>query len=98
MMEAAMRNKLIAVQLWEENDVRNPEVDFNGAWSVLARLGVPYRFGGRTIDGQVEYLVLNPASGEVVASGRGATSAQAMCRAALTARARCAGALVQVTH
>ncbi len=85
-----MREQLIAARLWDERDVRNPATDLTCAWKVLARLGAPYRFGGRSLNGQIEYLVLHPASGEVLASGRGLTSAQAMCQAALSARDRSA--------
>lgn len=81
-----MREKLIEMELWDAKDQRNPTQDVICAWSVLSRLGAPYRFGGRTPDGRLEYLVLNLAGGEVVASGRGTTPAEAMCRAALAAR------------
>ncbi|MDO3377729.1 hypothetical protein [Geoalkalibacter halelectricus] len=81
-----MRDELIRVKLWDEGDGRNPTQDMVCAWSVLARLGAPYRFGGRAPDGQVEYLVLDPADGHVVASGRGTTPEEAMCCAALAAR------------
>ena len=80
-----MRDQLIAARLWDEKDARNPSADLTCAWKVLARLGAPYRFGGRGLNGQIEYLVLSPASGEVIACGRGADSAQAMCQAALSA-------------
>lgn len=81
-----MREKLIEAELWDATDQRNPTQDVICAWSVLSRLGAPYRYGGRTPDGRLEYLVLNLAGGEVVASGCGATPAEAMCRAALAAR------------
>ena len=81
-----MRGKLIAVQLWEEKDVRDPSTDVTCAWKVLARLGAPCRYGGKAPDGNLEYLVLDPDDGAVRASGRGATQARAMCAAALAAR------------
>ena len=81
-----MRERLIRMKLWDEGDRRNPAQDMICAWSVLARLGAPYRFGGRTPDGRVEFLVLDLADGRVVASGCGTTSEEAMCRAALAAR------------
>lgn len=80
-----MRGKLIAVQLWEEKDARDPSSDVTCAWKVLARLGVPYRYAGKAPDGGLEYLVLDPENGMVHASGRGRTPAQAMCAAALAA-------------
>lgn len=81
-----MRRKLIEERLWDEADGRNPAEDMICAWSVLARLGAPYRYAGMAPDGRKEFLILNTRDGSVLASGRGATSAEAMCEAALAAR------------
>ncbi len=80
-----MRQKLIEMRLWEENDAGDPATDVICAWKVLARLGVPYRYAGKAPDGCLEYLVLDSREGQVRASGRGSTQAQAMCAAALAA-------------
>ena len=81
-----MRRKLIEERLWDEADGRNPAEDLICAWSVLAKLGAPYRYGGMAPDGRMEFLILNTRDGSVMASGRGVTSAEAMCEAALAAR------------
>jgi hypothetical protein len=81
-----MRQKLIDANLWERDNGSDPAQSFSGAWTVLARLGAPCRFGGRIGDGQFEYLVVDPHSGLPVACGRGASLQEAMCQAALAAR------------
>jgi len=81
-----MRQRLIDANLWDQNNSNDPVHSIIGAWTVLARLGAPCRFGGRSQDGQFEYLVVDPQTGTPVASGRGASLPEAMCQAALTAR------------
>jgi hypothetical protein len=93
-----MRQKLVRNKLWEEADGRNPAEDMVCAWSVLARLGAPYRYAGMAPDGRMEYLVLNAGDGSVLASGKGHTSAEAMCQAALAASCLRTGDEVSSSH
>lgn len=81
-----MEQRLIDAQLWAKADGHINELGFNDAWQVLSRLGAPYRFVGKAFDGRFEYLVFHPKTGDVVASGRGESTPQAMCEAALAAR------------
>ena len=81
-----MRQKLIDANLWDRDNCSDPAQSITGAWTVLARLGAPCRFGGRMGDGRFEYLVVDPQSGLPVACGRGTSLQEAMCQAALAAR------------
>ena len=81
-----MEKRLIDAQLWSQADGHLTEQDYGAAWRVLARVGAPYRFSGKSCNGQFEYLVLHPQTGEVIATGRGKTSTAAMCEAALAAQ------------
>lgn len=81
-----MRQRLIEADLWDPSNNDDPTRSILGAWSVLARLGKPCRFAGRTPDGRFEYLVVDPGSGTPIASGHGVSMQEAMCRAALRAR------------
>ena len=81
-----MRQQLIDADLWDRDNGGDPVQSITGAWTVLARLGAPWRFGGRTLEGQYEYLVVDPQSGTPVARGRGTSQQEAMCQAALAAR------------
>jgi hypothetical protein len=83
-----MRQQLIDANLWDRNNGSDPLQSITGGWTVLARLGAPGRFGGKTGDGQFEYLVVDPRSGSPVACGRGTSLQEAMCQAALAARLR----------
>lgn len=81
-----MEKRLIDAQLWSHQDGHLSEHSYSAAWRVLSRVGAPYRFSGKSCDGQFEYLVLDPKSGAVVATGRGDSSSKAMCEAAIAAR------------
>lgn len=65
----------------------NPEINISFAWSVLARLGYPARYGGRAQDGSYEFVIINPSTGSFMATGKGPTIEMSMCEAALNARA-----------
>lgn len=58
------------------------EPSISAAWRYLARLGLPYRYGGKAPDGLYEFLIIDPASGAMITSGKGATVARAMVAAA----------------
>jgi hypothetical protein len=61
----------------------NPsEEDITMAWHELSRLGLPYRYGGRALDGRFEFLIVHPRTGATITSGRGRTVIQAMSEAA----------------
>ena len=81
-----MRQRLIEAGLWEQSDGASPEKDILCAWRVVSRLGYPGRFGGLSQDGQCEYLIVNPQTGGLLASGKGLSVTEAMCAAALAAR------------
>lgn len=83
-----MREKLIAAQLWDSNDPGNPSEDMSAAWHVLARIGAACRYSGLSQDGQREYLLLDPKTGGLLASGRGRSTPEALCQAALASRFR----------
>lgn len=86
MLKSAMEQKLIDAQLWSIGDGCLNEQDCHDAWQVLSRLGAPYRFAGQSSDGQFEFLILHPETGNVVATGFGDSEPQAMCEAALAGR------------
>ena len=81
-----MEQRLIDAQLWSQRDGHLNNLSCSDAWRVLARLGAPYRYAGRARDGRLEYLILHPKTGEVIATGRGETTSEAMCEAALAAK------------
>ena len=64
-----------------------PEINISFAWSMLSRLGCPARYGGRALDGSYEYVIINPQTGNFIATGKGATLEMSMCEAALNANA-----------
>jgi hypothetical protein len=82
-----MRERLIAAKLWEREDPTDPAASISAAWKVLARLGAACRYSGLSQDGQREYLLFEPASGKLLATGRGRSTPEALCLAALAARA-----------
>ncbi|PLX96742.1 MAG: hypothetical protein C0622_14170 [Desulfuromonas sp.] len=81
-----MEQKLIDAQLWTAEDGHLNNLSCSDAWRVLARLGAPYRYAGKAQDGRSEYLVLDPKTGNVIATGRGESTSEAMCEAALAAK------------
>ena len=62
------------------------EINISLAWDILSRLGLPARFGGKSLDGAYEYIVIDPSSGNIFASGRGTSLEDSMCEAALDAK------------
>ncbi len=80
-----MRNRLIELGLWDQQEGLQPENDISAAWRIVSRLGYPGRYGGRALDGRYEYLIVNPRTGSL-ASGKGGSVTAAMCEAAIAAR------------
>lgn len=64
---------------------KSPEINISFAWSVLARLGYPARYGGRAQDGSYEFVIIDPSTGDFMATGKGPTIELSMCQAALNA-------------
>lgn len=64
-----------------------PVIDISVAWSTLSRLGYPARYGGKAQDGSYEYVIVDPRSGTLLATGKGETLEMSMCEAALNATA-----------
>jgi hypothetical protein len=89
-----MREKLVAERLWDADDLTDPAGSVEAAWRVLARTGAACRYIGISPDGQQEMLLVDPRSGGLLASGKGPSTAAAICQAALSARqtGRCAEA------
>jgi|GEM_PF-1991794 hypothetical protein len=83
-----MEKQLIEENLWSPAEGPSPAQSIVGAWRVLARLGAPGRFVGRTQDGQYEYLIVDAESGLMLASGKGESVSAAICAAALASRRR----------
>ncbi len=83
-----MKKRLIEAGLWSQKEGQEPESDISSAWRVVARLGYPGRYGGKAQDGLEEYLIVNPRTGNLLASGKGASITVAMCKAAIAARAQ----------
>ena len=79
-----MKSRLQQAGFWcdQEGDF---EVNISLAWNILARLGFPARYGGRTQDGSHEYIITNPQTGELFATGKGMTLERSMCEAVLNA-------------
>ncbi len=80
-----MREKLIAAKLWNRENTADPGQSIIAAWEVLCRLGEACRYGGKSQDGCHEYLIVHPADGRLLASGKGASTPEALCAAALAA-------------
>lgn len=80
-----MRERLIAAKLWNQENSGDPGQSITAAWEVLCRLGEACRYCGRSQDGCHEYLIIHPADGRLLASGKGATIPEALCAAALAA-------------
>lgn len=61
------------------------EINISFAWSILSRLGCPARYSGKGQDGSYEYIIIDPRTGEFLATGKGVTIEKSMCEAALKA-------------
>lgn len=61
------------------------EIDISLAWSTLSHLGYPARYGGKAQNGFYEYVIVDPRSGTLLATGQGETLEISMCEAALNA-------------
>ncbi|MBE0596173.1 MAG: hypothetical protein IH614_02775 [Desulfuromonadales bacterium] len=83
-----MRKRLVAAKLWDWNDPDDPLTSMSAAWQVLSRLEAACRYLGVGPDGEHEFLLLHPRSGALLARGRGHTSPEALCQAALALRTR----------
>jgi len=70
--------------LFNQDD--DPEINITLAWSVLSRLGLPARYGGRALDGSYEYVIINSRTGTFLATGKGMSLESSMCEAALNAK------------
>lgn len=81
-----MRERLIRAGLWGMGEKMGSGPDILSAWSRMSRLGHPGRYAGRTQDGLHEYLIVNPRTGSMLASGKGNTVEAAMCEASIAAR------------
>lgn len=80
-----MRERLIAANLWDVQNPEDPSISINAAWQVLARVGAACRYSGQSLDGQREFLLTDPRTGGVLACGRGRSTPEALCKAALAA-------------
>lgn len=80
-----MKSRLQQAGLWRQED-HQANIDIILAWRVLSRLGFPARYGGRSLDGLHEYIIVDPATSGILATGRGETLAIAICQAALNVR------------
>jgi len=81
-----MKSRLInAGLLCSDSDAT--DIDISLAWRTLARLGFPARYGGRAQNGFYEYVIVDPRSGTLLATGLGETLEISMCEAALNATA-----------
>ena len=79
-----MKSRLIkAGLLCSDNDI--PDIDISLAWSTLSHLGYPARYGGKAQNGFYEYVIVDPRSGTLLATGQGETLEISMCEAALNA-------------
>jgi len=79
-----MRYLLEQVGLWR-NEEGDPETNIASAWSILSRLGLPARYGGKAQDGSHEFIITDPRTGNFIATGKGLTLEKAICAAALNA-------------
>lgn len=81
-----MRTRLIKAGLWQDEEQGAPEREITSAWRIMARLGYPGRFGGKTPHGQYEYFIIDPANGGLLTTGIGESLEAAICEAALSAQ------------
>ena len=59
------------------------EINISVAWGALSRLGYPARYSGKAQNGSYEYVITDPRTGSLLATGKGVTLARSMCEAAL---------------
>ena len=67
------------------SDNHSSEIDISLAWSTLSQLGFPARYGGKAQNGCYEYVIVDPRSGTLLATGQGEALELSMCEAALNA-------------
>lgn len=65
------------------NDDADPEINISVAWGALSRLGYPARYSGKAQNGSYEYVITDPQTGSLLATGKGVTLERSMCEAAL---------------
>lgn len=80
-----MKSRLINAGLLRTDDDL-PEIDISLAWKTLSHLGFPARYGGKAQNGFYEYVIVDPRSGTLLATGQGETLEMSMCQAALNAK------------
>lgn len=80
-----MRERLISAKLWDSENPADPAASISAAWQVLSRVGAACRYTGLSQDGKREFLIYDPKSGRPLASGRGSSTPEALCLAALAA-------------
>ena len=78
-----MKQRLQQAGLWDQTEKLT--INISTAWHILAQLGYPARYGGRAQDGSHEFLIINPATGVFLATGKGATLEISICDAAINA-------------
>lgn len=88
-----MKMRLMQAGLWGNRDGAS-DIDISIAWTALSKLGLPGRYSGKSRDGSFEYVIIHPATGELLTSGKGATLESSICEAALNAQRL----LVQAGH
>jgi len=77
-----MKSRLQKAGLLFTDDV-DPEIDITVAWGALSQLGYPARYSGKTQNGSYEYVIIDPQTGSLLGTGKGATLERSMCEAAL---------------
>mgnify|MGYP001418030644 CR=1 FL=1 len=78
-----MINRLQQAGLWSKPG--HDEIDIVTAWSILSRLGLPSRYGGRTPDGAHQFVIVDPVTGALLTFGTGLTLEISICDATLKA-------------
>ncbi len=95
-----MLTRLQQAGLWHSRDKR--EIDIATAWSILSRLGLPSRYGGKSPDGSYQYVIVDPHNGDLLSFGTGATLETSICDATLKAyrlrRAQQSGSDLPLKH
>ncbi|PLX81209.1 MAG: hypothetical protein C0616_05395 [Desulfuromonas sp.] len=81
-----MEKRLMEVGLCQKGEEILPNGQISFAWKILARLGYPGRYSGRTQDGLHEFLIVDPATGNLLATGKGNSVEDAICEASIAAR------------